>query len=51
VGIKGGIDLYVIPCKVKCIVVGSKHELGAKTTGCRRYKVEEGLFKGLKWQA
>jgi hypothetical protein len=50
VGIKGGIDLYVIPCKVKGNVLGNKHELRGKTTGCKRYKVEEGLFKGCKWQ-
>ncbi len=49
-GIKGGIYLYVIQCKVKGIIVGSRHEFKGKTTSCRRYNVEEGLFKGHKWQ-
>jgi hypothetical protein len=48
VGIKGGIDQYVIPCKLEGIVVGNKQEFRRKTTSCRRYKVEEGLFKGRK---
>jgi hypothetical protein len=47
VGIKEGIDQQVTPYRLEGIAIGKRRELRRKTFGCKRYKVEEGLFKGL----
>ncbi len=51
VGIRGGTNDQITPCKLKGIIIGSKEELRRKTIGCKRYRIGERFFEGYMWQA